>query len=279
MQRDGRIRAAMNEVADRVRLDRRLRQTPPGPESGQEGRLVHLGRVLLEMRLEQAEPTFIRPGGPHEAGGREMGRGYSGHGGPRRVQSFRPCSLFEEDLDARGRARGNSLGRDQLVDVQSKQFSGDEAGAEMRHDAGRVETGVMKAPGHRGADPDCRLHSGNIGDEQGSSVEVQVLTERQRARQAGGRRVNDADKMGIVEIEPVNQNAIRQGRVAHGKTLRTADDAARAGTSQRLNAGHRFRRELLDARRQRDAQRVEDQELGALQDLGGDVIQGEASGE
>ena len=149
----------------------------------------------------------------------------------------------------------------------------------MRHDAGRVETGVMKAPGHRGADPDRRLHSGNVSGEQGSSVEVQVLTERQRARQAGSRRVNDADKMGIVEIEPVNQNAIRQGRVAHGKTLRTADDAARAGTSQCLNAGHRFRRELLDARRQRDAQRVEDQELGALQDLGGDVIQGEASGE
>ena len=55
VQPDGRIGAAMDEVADRIGLDGALREFPDTPQSGEFGREVDRRRRVLEVGIEEAE--------------------------------------------------------------------------------------------------------------------------------------------------------------------------------------------------------------------------------
>ena len=91
------------------------------------------------------------------------------------------------------------------------------------------------------------------------------FAERQRAGQAGGGGVDDAVEMGIVEIEAVDQHAVGERRVAHRQANVAADHAAGSLAAQRRGAGDRDVGEVVGIGREAAAQRIEDQELGAMQ--------------
>src|SRR5665213_1745699 len=89
----------------------------------------------------------------------------SGDCPPTGMKSLCPGTLLQENLDARSRAAGDSLGPNQLVFVKPKQLPGSDRGGEMRHQAGRMVADLVEAATDRSADPNAGLGSGYKGGE------------------------------------------------------------------------------------------------------------------
>jgi len=85
--------------------------------------------------------------------------------------------------------------------------------------------------------------------------------------------------MGIVEIQAVDQHAIDERGVADRQAVGAADNAAPADPAERGGAGQGGVREAVGVRGNAAAKRIENQELGPLQDGGRDVLEGEPAGE
>ena len=85
--------------------------------------------------------------------------------------------------------------------------------------------------------------------------------------------------MGIVEIQAVDQHAIDERGIADRQAVGAADNAAAADPAERGGAGQGGVREAVGVRGNAAAKRIENQELGPLQDGGRDVLEGEPAGE
>jgi hypothetical protein len=91
--------------------------------------------------------------------------------------------------------------------------------------------------------------------------------------------VDNAGQVGIVEIQAVDQHAVDERGVADRQAVGAADDAAPANPAERGGAGQGGVREAVGVRGNSAAKRIENQELGPLQDGGRDVLEGEPAGE
>ena len=162
VQPDGRIGAAMDEVADRIGLDGGLREFPDRPQSGEFGREVDRRRRVLEVGIEEAEPALIGPRGRLEAVLGQAGGGDTGNGGPSRMHALGPRTFLQEDLDPGSGAGGDALGGDDGLGREIEQACGNDAGAEMGDDAGGMKAGVVEATLGGCADTDRGFHSRGV---------------------------------------------------------------------------------------------------------------------
>src|ERR1700676_5786336 len=108
----------------------------------------------------------------------------------------------------------------------------------MSDEAGCVKARMVEAALGSGAHANCSLHAGSVGNQERASVHAAGFTEGQRAGEARRSRVDDAGQMGIVEVEAVDQHAVRKRRVAYRQTDATADDAAGTRAAESCDAGH-----------------------------------------
>ena len=99
---------------------------------------------------------------------------------------------------------------------------------------------------------------------------VLLRADGEHRRQHAGGCVDDTAAMGVVEIEAVNQNAVDQRRIAQRQPRRHADDGEIAGARKAGNGCHRPVREVIAGRGERDADRIENQVLGACGHRGRD---------
>jgi len=162
VQPDGRIGAAMDEVADRIGLDGGLREFPDRPQSGEFGREVDRRRRVLEVGIEEAELALIGPRGRLEAVLGQAGGGDTGNGGPSRMHALGPRTFLQEDLDPGSGAGGDALGGDDGLGREIEQACGNDAGAEMGDDAGGMKAGVVEATLGGCADTDRGFHSRGV---------------------------------------------------------------------------------------------------------------------
>ena len=88
-------------------------------------------------------------------------------------------------------------------------------------------------------------------------------SDRQHGRKHAGSRVNDPAGVGVVEIEPMDQDAVHQRRVARRRPCRHADHGSVSGSGKAGDRDERAAGEIVGGRRERDPDRIEDQMLGA----------------
>jgi hypothetical protein len=94
VQRDGRVRGAMDEVADGIGLDCRLGQFPARAEAVMQGTDIGVLRMRLQVGVKQAELALIGTLGPDEAVLRQPRRGDAGHRPPAGMEALRPGAVL-----------------------------------------------------------------------------------------------------------------------------------------------------------------------------------------
>ena len=137
---------------------------------------------------------------------------------------------------------------------------------------------VEAAPRDRG-DAGPRLHRDHVRGHHVGAGRAETLPERERAGEGARGRVDDPRHVGVVVVEAVHEEPVRHRRIAKGKPARMADDrrltfrrARGAGAGEGFDAGERRTGEFEVVRRERDADRVEDEMAGPDPDLAGNVL-------
>ena len=211
-------------------------------------REIHLGGMLLQVRLEQAEAALVGARWAEEAVLCQRRRGDAGDRAPAGMQPLGPGAFLEEDLHAAGRRGGNALRTRERVGVEAEQPSGHQRRAEMRDHAGRMEADVVEAALDGSADADGALHPGDVGRQHVGAARALRLRDAEGGRQARHGRMDDGGEMRVVEVEAVQQHAVDEGRIAQRQPLAVPDHGARAVAAERVRAGQRAFSERIAAR-------------------------------
>jgi len=119
-----------------------------------------------------------------------------------------------------------------------------------------MELDLMEAALGDRAKPGDDFHRRHIGDEQGFAVRAVAVGERQRTREARRRAMDDAARMGVVEVEAMHQDAVHQHGVAQGE-LAADTDNRRSAAPELLHRRKRNRGERIFRRGERDAHGIE----------------------
>ena len=262
-QRDRRIGARVDEMAGRERFYRDVPQFPDLAEVRRgEGEIVRV-EMLLQVTREQAEAALVGALRADETLLRQRRRGDAGDRRPARMETFGPGAVREE-LQAAGRRRqGDALRHDELRLAQAHQPPRGERAREGADEAGRMEADLMECALGDGAEPRRNLDAQDVGGEHVAAARAPLSAHGERGRQQAAGRVDHPGGVRVVEIEPVNQDAIHQRRVAQRQFGRHADHRRVPGARETRDRGERPMREIEAGRGERNAHAVEDQMLRA----------------
>ena len=84
----------------------------------------------------------------------------------------------------------------------------------MRDQAGGVEANVVEDAARRGTDADRSLHAGDVRGQHVATACSTHFADAQCCGQAGDGRMQDAEEIAVVEIQPMQQHTVHQCRVA-----------------------------------------------------------------
>ena len=278
--RDGRVRAAVQEMAGGKGLDRDPVELPGLAETGRRERVVAaVTRPRAEVAAEEPETPFVGQAGRDETLAREIGRREARHRRPAGVEPLGPCTVRQE-LHAPGRgAERNPLRHDELPRIEPEQAARPERAGERPDDPGRMEALPVEAAARHRADAGPRLHRDHVGGDHRGAGCAEPFAERQRAGKGARRRVDDARDVGIVVVEAVDEEPVRHRRIAKREPSRMTDDGSSArGRGREIDAGERLDAaegrpgEVEPVRRECDADRVEDEMTGPDANPIGDVF-------
>src|SRR5581483_8056968 len=148
----------------------------------------------------------------------------------------------------------------QLVPIEPHELAGGERTSECADETGRMKADLMKAALRHRAQPRHRLDPGDIGRERLGAGTALANSYRKNGRNQAGARVNDAAEMRVVEIEPMDEYAVHDRRVAVGQPVGKADHDGLAATFREAqHCRERAAREIEAARGEGNADRIEDQ--------------------
>ena len=223
--RDGRVRAAVEEVTGGKRLDRDPPELPGLAEAtGREGVVAVAVRRGPEVGPVEPEAPLVGEARRDEALAREVGGGEARHRRPAGMEALGPGSFLQELHAPRGGAEGDPLGHRELSRVEPEEPARPEGAAEGADEAGRVKAlAVEPTPWHR-ADAGPRLHRDHVGGNHVGAGRAEPLAERKGAGKRARGRVDDPRHMGVVVVEAVDEEPVRHRRVPEGETPRVADD-------------------------------------------------------
>ena len=278
--RDGRVRAAVEEMAGGKRLDRDPLQLPGLAEAARRERMVaRLVPLPAEVGPVEAETPLVGQARRDEARAREVGGGEPRHRRPAGVEALGPGPLLQELHAPRGGAEGDPLGHDEPPRAEPEEPPRPEGAAERAHEAGRVEALAMEAAPRDRADAGPRLHRDHVGGDHVLPGGAEAFAEREDAGEGARRRMDDARHVGVVVVEAVDEQPVGHRRIAEGEPPGMTDDrrlpvAARAGAGagERFDAVEGRPGEVEAVRREGDADRVENEMAGPEPDLAGDVL-------
>ena len=120
---------------------------------------------------------------------------------------------------------------------------------------------VEAAPGRR-TQTGSNLNREHIGRDHLGPRGMPLRCQTQRQRKGAGTGVCDRAGVGVVEVQPVDQDAIHQHRIAQRQGCKGAHDGAVTRAAQGAQAAVSAVREVVLRRGQGDAQSVEHQQLG-----------------
>ena len=119
---------------------------------------------------------------------------------------------------------GVQLGRG----IETVQPGGGRGGAERADDAGGVKAALLQGAARDRADPRIDFDGEHEGGERCAAGHAAGMAEIERHRPRARRAVDDARRMGVVEIESMDQRAVGQRGVAHRQARGLAEDDRRA---------------------------------------------------
>jgi hypothetical protein len=134
----------------------------------------------------------------------------------------------------------------------------------MREEARRVKTEMVKRAFGRRCDAYDVFDAEYVGSQQVAPWPIELFTNAQRAYQCRHRRMQDSAQMRIIVVESVDQHAVHQHRIAQRQPFGHADDRAITVFRHAAYARENAVRKVVARRRERDANGVEYEILGAL---------------
>ena len=161
----------------------------------------------------------------------------------------------------------------------AREPAGGKRRAEHAHHAGGVEAQPMEASLRRGCDPRRPLDGHEIGFQHLASRSTVPLASGQHRRHRAGRGVDHTADVGVVVVEAVDQEAVHLRSIAQRQPRRHADDRIGPVAGQPLDGGQGLVAEVVAGRRETDAHRVEDVQLGALDHGLRHIVEREFTGE
>ena len=253
----------MHEVADRKRLVGDPRRLPAAAEVGELARDVDRALLGAEERVVEAElPLEHRPR-TGRAVRRQPRREVRAVRRPRRVHRLRRRALGEVGEEPAGERAGDPERARRRPGVEAATRATARR-AEDPADRRRVEAARVERPRRGHADAADDLVAGDDRRERVAAARTRLLGRGERGRRDHRRDVAHRLRVRVVEVEPVAEHRVREGRVRRGKAGLRADHGR-----LRLAAELRHRRATLvrdpdRLRREPAADRVEDVELGVL---------------
>ena len=246
-----------------IGFDRDLQQLPNLAEF--RGREDEVGGVEMVLQMTGIEPeaTLIGAARADKAVLRQSRRRDSRRCRPAGMEAFVPGAVFQKFQAARRCRERDSLRHDQLLFGQPHQPARGKHARESADETGRMKAHLVEGAFGHGAEPRRGLDAENIGREHLASACPAPRADRQHGRGQARSGVNNAAGVGIVEIEPVDEDAVHERRVAHRQPRRHADHRGIPGSGKRGDRRHRSTGEIVGGRGERNPHRVEDEMLGA----------------
>ena len=198
----------MHQLAGRVRLDRDPGALPSLPQAleqrlGGDARVGQRGEEA-PLPLEHRRRTLRSGGG--EAGGEDPGLGRQP-----RVQLLGRGAGGQELQQARGLAAGDAQGAHGLSSVETRQPRRGEGGGEDAAGRGGVDAALVEGVRSRGGDTAHGLVADDGREQHLLPGRADLLAGGQDRRQHRRRRVDQATRVGVVEVEGVHEGAGREG--------------------------------------------------------------------
>ena len=193
-------------------------------------------------------------------------------GGPARVKALGPGAVLHRLQVAGGGAERDPLRHHQLGFAQLHQPPGQHAGGERADDARRMKTRFHEAAARGTAQPRPRFETQCQGGEHCCPADLQLIGQCQRGRHGARREMHRPGQIGVVEVEPMHEDAVHHRGVARRQPRRQADHGC-LSAAQRLQARQCLVRELIGRRSKRIADRIEHQQLRARANVCGNRIQ------
>jgi len=193
-----------------------------------------------------------------------------------------PGAVGEELHRAGGLAEADTEGALDLRGVEAQDVAHGRRRAEGAAGRRGMEAAfVMVAGAEREAEPDLDLVARNDGGDRLRTGYAGLFRRGERRRHDRRAGVDRAAGVGVVEIQRMGERAVDQRRAGRRVALRIADHSRRAARHAEALCGRdkAFGRFGIPAGAQRDAERVEDQQLGAARDFRRHVAVGQAGGE
>ena len=233
-QLDQRIHGGVAVAATGIGLDRRFHGLPHLAQSFERLFGVRVGGIGVEepgLALEgvgSATKPFVRQRRRHQAA----------HGRVADMETLGPGAIEKELHGTGGLAQGNAEGERHGVGVEAEHLARRRRGAEDAAGGRRVEAPVVMV-----GRPQCHaeagldLVSGDDGGDKLLAVDAGHLGRRQRRRHDGGAGMQRRARVGVVEIERMDQRAVDQRRALGGKAAAFADGDASAAAEAEAHGG------------------------------------------
>ena len=142
----------------------------------------------------------------------------------------------------------------------------------MPGDPGGMEAAPVETVVGGKADPGGAFHRRDVGREDFRAGRIALFPERQRRGQRHGGAMHNGARMGVVEVEAVDERGIERRRIAQGKPGAHRHHAGPACAAGRAESAEHNTREFLLAGRRRHAECIQNQMPGALPDGGRHIL-------
>lgn len=261
-QRQRGIDAGVREVAGRVQLDRHFHQRPALAQAAcaqcQIGTLAARGQVTGV----QAKAPLIRLRRATESRTGQCRGGQPADAGPARVHALGPGAVAQKLHAARRHRQHHALRVLEGGQVQPHQLAGRQRAPKSPDQPGRVKSHIMETTPSRRTQARSNLNRQHVSCDHLGPRRMPLRRQTQRQRESAGAGMRDRAGVGVVEVQPVDQDAIYQHRIAQRQGCKGAHDGAVTRAAQGLQAAVGTVREILPGRGQGNAQCVEHQQLG-----------------
>jgi hypothetical protein len=216
--------SSVREVAGRYRFHRDLVDLPAAAESFGRERKVRLREVAAKMAGVKAEATVVGASWPDEAVLRERRRRDPGHPRPAWVHALGPGAVLEKLQAAARHRQHDALRHGGALRIETKKLRRGKCAAERADQSGRMEADLMEAALGDRPQPSGNFHCRHVGRQQGFTIPIVPVGQRQGTREAARGRMNDAARMGVVEVKAVDEYPVHEYGVTKGQAAADADN-------------------------------------------------------
>ncbi len=280
LQRLDGLEERVDVVADRVALERGVRQFPRGADAVDQRGQPRGDVVVAGVGGVEADRPLQDGGRTGHAEPRHLDRHQPRLGGPAGVHRLDGGAAAEELEGPAGLATTDPQRVDEGVARGTGQQAGGDRGPERPGDRDGLEARRLERARGSQAERDQRLPGGGDGEQQLGARRALALGGGQCGRDDDRAAVDHRRHVRVVELQCVHERAVDQRRVGGGQPRVAADDGRVPGTEAREVGPDRggARRPAGEA----DAERVEQVVLRGADDGGGepaDLARGHAVGQ